>query len=45
MGGAAAQGKAGISDPLPAILQGFLTSTGMAAIDLYYSGRDVISPM
>lgn len=31
------------SDPLPAILLGFLTSAGLAAIDFYYSGREVIS--
>lgn len=33
------------SDPLPAILLGFFTSAGLAAIDFYYSGRDVISPV
>lgn len=31
------------SDPLPAILLGLLTSAGLAAIDFYYSGREVIS--
>jgi hypothetical protein len=30
------------SDPLPAILLGLLTSVGLAAIDFYYSGREVI---
>lgn len=33
------------TDPLPAILLGFLTSAGLAAIDFYYSGRKVISPV
>lgn len=32
-------------DPLPAILLGLLTSAGLAAIDFYYSGRKVISPV
>ena len=31
------------SDPLPAILLGLLTSAGLAAIDFYYTGREVIS--
>ena len=31
------------SDPLPTILLGLLTSAGLAAIDFYYSGREVIS--
>ena len=30
------------SNPLPAIVLGFLTSAGLAAIDFYYSGRDRI---
>lgn len=33
------------TDPLPAILLGFYTSAGLAAIDFYYSGRAVISPI
>lgn len=33
------------TDPLPAILLGFFTSAGLAAIDFYYSGRKVISPV
>ena len=33
------------TDPLPAILLGFFTSAGLAAIDFYYSGRAVISPV
>jgi hypothetical protein len=33
------------TDPLPAILLGLLTSAGLAAIDFYYSGREVISPV
>lgn len=33
------------TDPLPAILLGFFTSAGLAAIDFYYSGRAVISPI
>ena len=32
------------SHPLPAILLGFFTSAGLAAIDFYYSSREVISP-
>jgi hypothetical protein len=31
------------SEPLPVILLGLLTSAGLAAIDFYYSGREVIS--
>jgi len=31
------------SDPLPAIVLGFLTSAGLAAIDFYYSTKGVIS--
>lgn len=33
------------TDPLPAIILGFFTSAGLAAIDFYYSGRGVISPV
>lgn len=33
------------TDPLPAILLGFFTSAGLAAIDFYYTGRAVISPV
>jgi predicted tellurium resistance membrane protein TerC len=33
------------TDPLPALLLGLLTSVGLAAIDFYYSGRGVISPV
>jgi hypothetical protein len=32
-------------DPLPAMVLGLLTSAGLAAIDFYYSGRKVISPV
>ena len=30
---------------MPAILLGFFTSAGLAAIDFYYSGKNVISPV
>lgn len=33
------------SHPIPAILLGLFTSTGLAGIDFYYSGRKVISPV
>jgi hypothetical protein len=33
------------SHPLPAIVLGGLTSTGLAIIDFYYSGHRVISPV
>jgi hypothetical protein len=33
------------ADPLPAIVLGFCTSAGLAAIDFYYSSREVISPV